>query len=217
MVFESFKYKELEKQGLSVSSQKKEANGKSAEPGMKNSVQGAAGVPKVVQLQKTCGNQFVQRALGSIRLKEEDSVNPDVERKIDQARGGGRPMDSDVQANMENSFGADFGGVRIHTGAHAESLNRSLSAKAFTTGRDIFFGEGHYNPGSSAGRELLAHELTHVVQQSDEIRPKLSLGQPDDEYEQEADSVARAVMRMEDGSVSRQPEEEEEPLQAKRK
>jgi hypothetical protein len=106
-------------------------------------------------------------------------------------------------------------------------LNRSLSARAFTTGQDIFFKQGEYSPGSSGGRELLAHELTHVVQQNgDQVQTKLALGAPGDSYEQEADSVARAVLQQEsqpvqkedEGQVRRQmePEEEEEPLLAKR-
>lgn len=174
-----------------------------------SSPQNAAG------LQKILGNQAVQRMVETVQRKEEDGqVGSHIEAGIDQARGGGRPLDSTVQASMENSFGTDFSGVRIHTGSHADILNRSLSAKAFTTGRDIFFKDGNYNPGSSAGRELLAHELTHVVQQSEEIRPKLTLGGAGDKYETEADSVARDVMRQED--VQLQPEEEEEPVQARK-
>ena len=62
-------------------------------------------------------------------------------------------------------MGSDFSSVRIHTGQESDSLNRSLSARAFTTGSDIFFRSGEYNPGSTQGQQLLAHELTHVVQQ----------------------------------------------------
>ena len=56
--------------------------------------------------------------------------------------------------------------MRVHTGPRADSLNHTLQAKAFTTGQDIFFRQGAYNPASSGGQELLAHELTHVVQQN---------------------------------------------------
>jgi hypothetical protein len=66
---------------------------------------------------------------------------------------------------MEGAFGADFSGVRVHTDSKSDSLNRSVQAKAFTTGSDIFFRSGTYQPASSGGQELLAHELTHVVQQ----------------------------------------------------
>ena len=66
---------------------------------------------------------------------------------------------------MEQAFNADFSGVKVHTGAESDTLNRSLSARAFTSGHDVFFRQGEYNPDSTAGQELLAHELTHVVQQ----------------------------------------------------
>jgi hypothetical protein len=151
-------------------------------------------------------------------------AQPDVEQMIQSSRGGGQQLDKGVRSQMESSFGSDFGGVRVHTDTRADALNQALNARAFTTGQDIFFRRGNYDPGSSNGRELLAHELTHVVQQNqDEIQPKLTIGQPGDRYEQEADSVARAVIQQEQGNfaqqpnnlkVRRQPEEEEE-LQTK--
>ena len=88
-----------------------------------------------------------------------------LERSIRQAKGGGQAMDRKVQRQMESGFGTTFGGVRIHRDAMADKLTRSVQAKAFTTGQDIFFKRGEYNPGSRAGKELLAHELTHTVQQ----------------------------------------------------
>jgi hypothetical protein len=66
---------------------------------------------------------------------------------------------------MEDAFGADFSGVKVHSDAQSDSLNQSLQATAFTTGSDVFFAKGQYKPTSPAGQELLAHELTHVVQQ----------------------------------------------------
>ena len=104
---------------------------------------------------------------------------------------------------MEASFGADFRGVRVHTGSEADALNSAVHARAFTTGHDIFFRAGEYNPQSSGGRELLAHELTHVVQQTGAVRRKLAISQPGDVYEQEADQVARAVMRQEAAATHR--------------
>src|SRR5262249_12047937 len=74
---------------------------------------------------------------------------------------------------------------------------------AFTTGRDIFFGHGEYDPGSLAGRELLAHELTHVVQQrGTTLQGKLTIGKADDPYEQEADRVAEAGAKSSRGDAS---------------
>jgi hypothetical protein len=92
-------------------------------------------------------------------------VDPGVAATIGSAKGGGRPLHDGVRASMERGFGADFSGVRVHTGGQADALNRSLNARAFTTGSDIFFGKGQYNPGSRGGQELIAHELTHTVQQ----------------------------------------------------
>jgi len=67
---------------------------------------------------------------------------------------------------MEGAFGADFSGVRVHTDRTSDQLNQSIQAKAFTTGQDVFFRQGAYEPGSRGGQELLAHELTHVEQQN---------------------------------------------------
>jgi hypothetical protein len=92
-------------------------------------------------------------------------VSDDTESQIESMRGGGHSMPDNTRGFFESRFGQDFSGVNIHTGAQADSLNRSLEARAFTTGSDIFFRNGEYNPDSSGGRELLAHELTHVVQQ----------------------------------------------------
>ncbi len=71
-----------------------------------------------------------------------------------------------LESQWSESFGADFSGVRVHTDSEADALNQQLSARAFTTGQDIFFREGEYSPGSDSGRELIAHELTHAVQQT---------------------------------------------------
>jgi hypothetical protein len=92
-------------------------------------------------------------------------VTDDLEGKIEGSRGSGQPLSESARSFLEPRFGQDFSGVNIHTGAEADSLNRSIEARAFTTGSDIYFRNGEYNPDSSGGRELLAHELTHVVQQ----------------------------------------------------
>ena len=91
---------------------------------------------------------------------------PEVETSIQQARGGGQPLADNIRQPMEQAFGADFSGVKVHTDAQADQLNQSIQAKAFTTGQDVFFRSGEYNPGSRGGQELIAHELTHVVQQN---------------------------------------------------
>lgn len=120
--------------------------------------------------------------------------NSSLEGAIEQSRGSGQALDSGMRVWDEPMLGADLQGVKIHTGQDADALNQALGARAFTTGQDIFFRDNEYDPGSSAGQELLAHELTHVVQQGGGPRAKLSVSQPDDPYEQEADEVAKRMM-----------------------
>jgi Domain of unknown function (DUF4157) len=92
-------------------------------------------------------------------------VGDDISNNINSARGSGSSMPENIQAQMGDAMGADFSGVRIHNNSNADTLNRSMNARAFTTGPDIFFKQGEYNPSSQDGQKLLAHELTHVVQQ----------------------------------------------------
>ena len=92
-------------------------------------------------------------------------VTPDLESRIQSVRGGGQPLPKSIRAFFEPRFGYDFSQVRIHNDPEAAKLARALNAEAFTYGRDIYFGEGRYNPGTLTGKKLLAHELTHVVQQ----------------------------------------------------
>jgi hypothetical protein len=85
--------------------------------------------------------------------------------EVERARGGS-PLPETVRRFMEPRFGVDFSQVRVHADAQADELSRSIGARAFTSGRDIFFRKGELAPGGRRGAELLAHELTHVVQQS---------------------------------------------------
>ncbi|GAB3422920.1 eCIS core domain-containing protein [Niabella aquatica] len=87
------------------------------------------------------------------------------EQSLSSSKGGGSAMSASSRQFMENRFGADFSGVRIHTGTQAESLSRSIQAQAFAHGNDIYFNSGKYAPGTAAGDVLLAHELTHTIQQ----------------------------------------------------
>jgi hypothetical protein len=98
------------------------------------------------------------------------SASPEIESSIEGARGSGQPLADSIREPMEGAFGADFGGVKVHTDATSDQLNQSIQAKAFTTGEDIFFRSGTYDPGSQGGQELIAHELTHVVQQTGAIQ-----------------------------------------------
>jgi hypothetical protein len=164
-------------------------------PGTPQPASTGGAVNGLLQLQRQYGNRYVQRMLIRARKETGDAViDPAVELAIARARGGGQGLDSGVRRQMEQAFGSDFGGVRVHTGPEAHALNKTLNAVAFTTGQDIFFRDSAYNPGSRPGKELLAHELTHVVQQGGPaVQGKLTLGPAGDRYEQEADLVAKIV------------------------
>lgn len=95
-----------------------------------------------------------------------DHAADSVQKGIAAQSGAGQALATPLRQEMEQDIGADFSGVRIHTGAPAANLNDTLHARAFTHDQDVFFNSGQFDPGSSAGRHLLAHELTHVVQQS---------------------------------------------------
>jgi hypothetical protein len=94
------------------------------------------------------------------------AVSEDLEAGIKAARGSGQPLPDSVRNSLEPQLGHDFSQVHIHTDADADKLSQQLSAEAFTTGSDIFFKDGAYQPGSDSGKGLIAHELTHVMQQS---------------------------------------------------
>lgn len=89
-----------------------------------------------------------------------------LEERIKQSKGKGQTLPDDVRAFLESQLGADFGEVVIHTDNEAAAMNKELNARAFTSCFDIFFNAGQYNPGTAEGQRLLAHELTHVIQQT---------------------------------------------------
>ncbi len=93
-------------------------------------------------------------------------ASTDLESSIQSARGSGQSLDANLQQSMGQAMGADFSGVKVHTDSQSDQLNKSIQAKAFTTGQDVFFRQGAYEPSSRGGQELIAHELTHVVQQN---------------------------------------------------
>lgn len=104
---------------------------------------------------------LLQRAGGAASF----AAGSEVEQHVRESRGHGNALPAGTRAFMEPRFGADFSQVSVHSDAQADQLNRQLSARAFTTGRDIYFRQGAYAPHSESGRQLLAHELAHVVQQ----------------------------------------------------
>jgi hypothetical protein len=117
-------------------------------------------------------------------------VHPAVQSELSASRGGGAGLDASVQSRFADSLG-DLSDVRVHTDEGADKLNRSVSARAFATGTDVYFARGEYNPGTAAGDKLIAHELAHVVQQRGApAGGPLTVSNPGDALEQEADAVA---------------------------
>jgi hypothetical protein len=139
----------------------------------------AASITPLVQRQCSEGTDLekeVVQAKSEIQRSEvrhpSDGFEADgtVEDQLRAHQGQGSPLPGAVRDFMEPRFGADFSGVRIHTDASAAQLNRRLSAQAFTHGQDIYLGAGKYHPSAAAGKQLLAHELTHVIQQTGGVR-----------------------------------------------
>ncbi len=102
------------------------------------------------------------------------SASPIVENEINSLRGGGQPLAPSARSFFEPRFGYDFSNVRVYTNQAASKLSRDFNARAFTTGNDIVFGKGQYDPETTAGKSLLAHELTHVIQQTGGLARKSS-------------------------------------------
>ena len=166
----------------------------------------------LAHLHRHIGNQGVQRLLAQRSGEGGAELDAETTSRIDRARGDGHPLDRSVQGEMSQAMGHDLSGVRAHTSREADSLSRRLGAKAFTTGQDIFFRQDAYDPQSTSGQELIAHELTHVVQQGTGTVAsggKMTVSEPGDAYEQQADATASAVVGAgTQASVQRQEEEE---------
>lgn len=139
----------------------------------------------------------LQRAAGNAATAQLMEEGPSVH---DVVSGSGQPLDSGVRKDMEARMGHDFSDVKVHTGDAADASARSVSAHAYTVGSNIVFQRGAYDPGSSAGQTMLAHELTHVVQQRNgpvdgtPVGGGVSVSDPSDRFEREASANADAVM-----------------------
>lgn len=164
----------------------------------------------VLNLQRSVGNAGVQRLLED----EERSPVHDV-----VGSGTGSPLESGTRTMMEERLGHDFSDVRIHTGPKADESARSINAVAYTVGSDVVFSSGHYSPDTPTGQRVLAHELTHVVQQ--ETGPVdgspapggIRLSDPSDRFEQAAERAATEATSAPAAvqpAIQREDEEEEE-------
>jgi Domain of unknown function (DUF4157) len=150
----------------------------------------------MLELQRLAGNASVRRLVaGDEETPADRSPVLDV-----VGKGGGQPLAPDLRGDMESRLGADFSDVRLHTDSQASRSAEAVSAHAYTVGSDVVFRSDRWNPDSSDGRQTLAHELVHVVQQrsgpvdgtatGDGVR----VSDPHDAYEQSADRTAAAAM-----------------------
>lgn len=178
----------------------------------------------IAGLQRSVGNAGVASA-----LEEDRGAASPVH---DVVSGGGRPLEPEVQADMESRLGADFSDVRIHDDSGAHDSATSVNAHAYTVGSNVVFQRDRYDPSSTQGRTTLAHELTHVMQQRNgpvdgtPAAGGIRVSDPDDRFEREAAATADRVMAdptpatpgasvatAAPGAVQRQADDEEESVQ----
>lgn len=154
----------------------------------------------VMHLQRAAGNANVAAFLGGERSEGEEEAAEASPVKGVIGGGGGAPLDTETRGFMESRLGQDFGDVRVHTDDKASESARAVNAHAYTVGHNVVFQRGRYEPETDAGRRMLAHELTHVVQQRQgpvDGTPQpggIQVSHPDDPFEREAESVADRVM-----------------------
>jgi hypothetical protein len=146
-------------------------------------------------LATTVGNAaFARFARDGSALLPGGRVDRAVDAAIAARRGGGRSLDTATRERVGVSLGDPLTDVRVHDDADAAKLARAVSASAFTTGSDVYFASGQYRPGTAEGDRLLAHELTHVVQQRGApTSGPLTVSDPDGALEREAEQAARDI------------------------
>jgi hypothetical protein len=156
---------------------------------------GRTDVRGLLSLQRMAGNASVNALLAG----EEPSPVHEV-----VGSGGGSPLDAATRGFMESRLGHDFSDVRVHTGATAHESARSIGAQAYTAGTEVVFQSGMYQPDTEAGRRVLAHELTHVVQQRSgpvagtPAPGGITISDPSDPFEQAAEQTAQRAIDEEE-------------------
>jgi hypothetical protein len=144
----------------------------------------------ILGLQQTQGNTFIQRMIGD---GGSAVLDDEILQKIQSEKGYGEAISSEIRHEMESSFKRELGDVRLHTSPEADLLAKQLGAKAFTTGNDIFFRNGAYQPSTLAGKKLMKHELIHTVQQSQASDSQPSrISQPGEQSELEAEKASES-------------------------
>lgn len=179
-----------------------------AEPQSRSKNNGSAQTGFVLQRKCDCGSGSPGSACkacgktdeSELRRSSSRSTNlmtaPDIVNEVLDSPG--RPLDTPTRSFMEPRFGRDFSDVRVHTSARASESAQAVGALAYTVGRHMVFGDGHYSPATQEGKGLLAHELTHVAQNtatSATSSTPISIGPANDRFEAEADRHASAVAR----------------------
>jgi hypothetical protein len=151
----------------------------------------------VEALASQVGNHAFGQVIGRMQgdgIMDNGAVHPSVEAAISSSRGSGASLDGGVQEKFAPALGDSLSDVRVHADSTADALARSVSARAFATGSDVYFAQGEYQPGTSSGDQLLAHELTHVVQQRGApTSGPMTVSQPGDAMETQADTVAHEL------------------------
>jgi len=171
------------------------AHAPGTDPGRPNAAMrsSALDTATVMRLQRTAGNAGVVQMLGA----DEEPASPvhDV-----VGSGGGAPLDEQTRSTMESAFGTSFGDVRVHTDERASRSAESVGANAYTVGSDVVFRAGQFDPGTASGQRTIAHELAHVVQQSQgpvdgtDAPGGIRVSDPSDRFERAADQTASQVM-----------------------
>jgi hypothetical protein len=159
----------------------------------------------LLQLQKTIGSRAVQGLIAryadsaDAALETNASHSPAINEIVAAGLSSpSQPLDSETREFMESRLGHDFSGVRVHTDSES---SQAIQANAYTIGQDVVFGAGKYLPGDSAGKKLIAHELTHVMQQSSSVpagvqasSEALTVSEPSDASEREAEATAEQIL-----------------------
>nr|WP_294924148.1 DUF4157 domain-containing protein [uncultured Flavobacterium sp.] len=121
-------------------------------------------------IQAKCDDCEKEEKVQKKENQEAGMQNNELEGKLNNSKGAGASLDKETKGEMESGFGTDFSDVKIHTDTNAVQMSQELGAQAFTNGNDVYFNEGKYNPGSKEGKHLLAHELTHTIQQTGAVQ-----------------------------------------------
>ena len=152
-----------------------------------------------MEMASSVGNRGMAQVIS--RMQDGEGIlpsgiaHPVVESTIAAVRGGGRPLDSSLAQQFGGALGRSVSDVRVHTDSTAASLTRAVSARAFATGRDIFFAPGEYQPHTPMGRELIAHEVAHADQQlGAPMSGPLVVSNPGEPLELAADKTAGELL-----------------------